>query len=271
MRTAVFEVAMTLPNRISEIDRIVDLAEKSKENEMLYNTLCRAACVLLASHLEGFIKELTKSLISDLNYNLRAFSQMPDAVKNTFCQKIAFYEGVKSDEISSRTKQLISFFDNNTVAIDFHAFNYKETQNKNPSGDMIDGALAKLGIPNALYSISGGKIENIFKNDPSWSYVIRREFRSFRSRMYDFPYRKLPARYEFNYRPLKEPAAGVSKTMWHDFVRDIMGRRHTIAHGDTMNSVATTAQLKEDTERLDVLMHGLLYSSASFMAKNQLR
>jgi hypothetical protein len=55
--------------------------------------------------------------------------------------------------------------------------------------------------------------------------------------------------------------------MWHDFVSEIMGRRHTIAHGDTINSVATTAQLRQDAERLDVLMHGLLYSSAGFIVK----
>jgi hypothetical protein len=267
MRTAVFEVAMTLSSRIAEIDRIIALADKSTSDEKLYNTLCRASCVLLASHLEGFMKDLSKSLIADLNYHLKAFSKMPEAVKNTFCQKIAFYEGVKADEITARTKQLISFFDNNTVAVDLHAFTYKETQNKNPSGDMIDGTLAKLGIPNALYSISGGKIENIFKNDPSWNYLIRREFRGFRSRLYSFPYKKLPPKYEFKYRAPKADLPKIGKTMWHDFVSEIMGRRHTIAHGDTINSVATTAQLRQDAERLDVLMHGLLYSSAGFIVK----
>lgn len=267
MRTAVFEVAMTLPSRIAEIDRLILLADRSKSDEKLYNTLCRASCVLLASHLEGFMKDLSKSLISDLNYHLSAFSKMPDAVKNTFCQKIAFYEGVRPEEIAVRTRQLLSFFENNTVAVDLHAFTYKELQNKNPSGDMIDGALAKLGIPNALYSISGGKIENIFKNDPSWNYIIRREFRGFRSRLYQFPYRSLPSHYEFKYRAPKSDVAKIGKTMWHDFVGEIMGRRHTIAHGDTMNSVATTSQLRQDTERLDVLMHGLLYSSAAYVVK----
>lgn len=268
MSTAMFEVAKSLPLRSAELTRLVNMADqKFEKNEDEYNTLCRACCILLASHLEGFLKDLSKSLINDLNFHLKSFSRLPAAVKHTFCQKIAFYEGVKPDEITTRSKQLLAFFEANSVAVDMHAFAYKESANKNPGGDVIDNALAKLGIPNVLLSISGGRLESIFKNDPSMSYVIRRDIRRLRSYLYSFPYKKLPKKYIFNYKPDKSNK-NESKTIWHTFIGDVMGRRHTIAHGDTMSNDVTSAQLRQDIERLDVLMHGLMYSAVHYLLKN---
>lgn len=267
MSTAMFEVAKSLALRNGELERLVALAdEKIEVNEAAYNTLCRACCVLLASHLEGFLKDLSKSLIMDLNFYLKSFAKLPPAVKNTFCQKIAFYEGVKNEEINARAKQLQAFFDNNSVAVDMQAFAYKETTNKNPGGDVIDNALAKLGIPNVLISISGGRLESIFKNDPGSVFLIRRDIKRFRSRLYSFPYKDLPKSYAFNYRDEKL-GSKANKTIWHTFIGDVMGRRHTIAHGDTMNNEVTSAQLRQDIQRLDVLMHGLMYSAVNHLIK----
>lgn len=270
MSTAIFDVATSLHQRVAELERIVVLADQildKDKDEEAYNTLCRACCVLLASHLEGFLKDLSKSLIIDLNFYLKSFSKLPAAVKNTFCQKIAFYEGVANEEISLRAKQLMAFFENNSVTVDLHAFPYKETANKNPAGDVIDNALAKLGIPNALFSISGGKMELIFANDPSWNYMVRRDMRRFRSCVYGFPYRRLPVAYAFKYRPEKNEQSKAEKTIWHTFIGEVMRRRHSIAHGDTMSNEATTAQLRQDIGRMDVLMHGLMYSAVNHLLK----
>ena len=262
-----FEVAKSLALRNDELERLIALAdEKIEVNEAAYNTLCRACCVLIASHLEGFLKDLSKSLILDLNFYLKSFSNMPPAVKNTFCQKIAFYEGVKSEEINLRAKQLAAFFEENTVAVNMHAFTYKETANKNPGSDIIDGTLAKLGIPNVLLSITNPKMESIFENDLTSIYKIRRDFKRFRSRLYNFPYKKLPKSYEFVCVNGKHEGNG--KTIWHTFISEVMGRRHTIAHGDTLNNEVTSARLRQDVERLDVLMHGLMYSAVSHLVKN---
>lgn len=267
MSTAMFDVAMSLRLRNAELQRLIGLAEDQFEvNEDAYNTLCRASCVLLASHLEGFLKDLSKSLIADLNFHMKSFAELPAAVKNTFCQRIAFYEGVKNDEINQRTKQLMAFFEKNSVAVDMQAFAYKENVNKNPGGDVIDSMLAKIGIPNVLWSLTGGRLESIFKNDPSTNYIVRRDIRRFRSTLHSFPYRKLPQRYGFKYK--EEKGAKADKTIWHTFIADVMGRRHTIAHGDTMNNEVTTAQLRLDAERLDVLMHGLMYSAVHYIIKS---
>lgn len=111
---------------MAELDLLIATAKNCAErDEQLYNTLCRACCVLIASHLEGFLKDLTKGLLSDLNYNREGFRNMPAPMKRAFCKKIAFYEGVEEKEINKRINQLVAFFDNNSVNIDMDAITYK--------------------------------------------------------------------------------------------------------------------------------------------------
>lgn len=264
MSTAIFDVAMSLPNRIDELQRLVNLADVTLKNgdELGYNSLCRACCVLLASHLEGFVKDLSKSLISDFNFNLDSFSKLPPAVKHTFCRRIAFFEGVPEQEVNLRTKQLMSFFDENSVAINMQAFPYKEAENKNPNGDVIESSLKKLGVPAVLFSISGGRFETVFSNDPSSIYLVRRDIVRFRNFLFRFPYRSLPDAYKFDYSGMGGKQA---PTLWHSFINEIMKRRHTIVHGDTTANETTTAELRRDVEKLEVLMHAVLYSSTSYL------
>ncbi len=267
MSTAIFEVALSIPERISELERLIRLADAEIDrDEPAYNTLCRACCVLLASHLEGFLKDLTRSLIHDLNFHLKYFANMPEAMKRTFCEKIAFYEGISTDDINRRTKQLTTFFSENSVPIDLQAFPYKENINKNPSPDFVDGILAKIGVPSVLASISGGPLENVFKDEVSLSYVIRKDIRRFRSYLHKFPYRKLPIKYTFIHPTKKDGKKAAS--LWSTYIDEILSRRHNIVHGDTMNNETNTKALLKDVEKMDVLMHGIMYSSVTYIKKS---
>ena len=266
MSTAVFEVATSLPDRIAELNRLLDLADSVEANdEPSYNTLCRACCVLIASHLEGFLKDVTKSLVADLNFHLKSFSRMPAAMKNAFCRKIAFFEGVEEEEVGQRVKQLIAFFDNNSISIDMSAFSYKETANKNPSGDVVESTLQKLGVPAVLSAISGGLLDAIFRNDHRATYLIKRDIKRFRGLLFNYPYGEIPEQYGFG-RKMPKAEKG-KRTLWHTFIGEVMGRRHTIVHGDTMVNDTTTVQLRSDVEKLDVLMHAIMYAAVSQMAE----
>jgi hypothetical protein len=267
MSTAIFEVSLSIPERISELERLVHLANvEIDRDEKAYNTPCRACCILLASHLEGFLKDLTKSLIYDLNFHLKSFANMPEAMKRTFCEKIAFYEGVPPDDINHRTKQLVKFFSDHTVPIDLQAFHYKENKNKNPSPDFVDGILAKLGVPSVLSSISDGPLDNIFKGENSLSYMIRRDMRKFRSYLHKFPYRTLPIKYTFIYSGKK--GGKKDESLWNTYIDEILLRRHNIVHGDTMSNETNTVALIKDVEKMDVLMHGIMYSSIAYIKKS---
>ena len=264
MSTAVFDVATSLQERINELSRLLDLAdENASSSEAVYNTLCRACCVLAASHLEGFLKDFSRSIIYDLNFHLKTFAKMPDAMKRTFCRKIVFFEGVPEPDLNNRTNQLMAFLNNNSVSLDMSAFQYKETLNKNPRGDVIVSALEKLGIPAVFEVFTGGPLDNVFSNDSRAIYKINRDMRRFRGNLFSFPYRSIKSNYGFGVKP-----KSVNKsmpTLWHGYVDEVMQRRHNIVHGDTMSNETTSLELRQDVEKLSVLMHAVIYASTMFL------
>lgn len=255
-------MALSLPSRIAELEKLKDSAKKYLNNdEDFYNVLCRSCCVLMASHLEGAIKDLTASILADINYYVRNFSNFPASIQRTFCEKIAFYEGVPKPEVDARIKQLIAFFNINSVKVDLSAFSYKENLNKNPSSSFIDGIFSKMGVNDIMISISVPEIEAIFKNDIRSSYLINRDMRRYVSSLYNFPYMSLPSKYVF--KRVFDPNLKKSQSLWGTFVEDLLNRRHTIVHGDTTGNPTTWEELEYDIRKLEVLIYSLIYSSTS--------
>lgn len=264
MSTAVFDTVRAVSARIGELELLVERAKAVERlDERYYNTLCRACTVLLASHLEGYIKEITRSFILDLNFHLSAFAKMPISMKRSFCRKIALYEGVPSAEIEERTTQLIAFFDQNTVPIDFSSFRYKENSNKNPSPSVIDGAFSKIGIESIVESLPKG-VESIFSNDAGDIYKVRRDMRRFQSYLFRFPYRSIEPKYTF--QRFKRPK-GSSRPIWYAYIDGVLTRRHSVAHGDTMENETSWEELNQDIVKMEVLMQVIAYSAADLLAK----
>lgn len=264
MSTATYELSRSIPARIGELRVLVDHASKCEtEDESLYNAICRAAAVLMASHLEGFLKELVRSITLDLNFHIEEFSSMPLAMQRTFCMKIAFYEGVSNAEIEKRVTQLISFFSSNNVKVDMSAFPYKENANKNPSPAFIDATLGAIGVPSVLAALKGGRFEAVFDGNHHTDYMLRRDLRRYQSTLYHFPYRALPPPYTFNRN--KDKAEG---SIWWEFINGVMNRRHSVAHGDTLENETSWSELRTDALKLEVLMFAIIYHSCGFLGLN---
>jgi hypothetical protein len=270
MSTAVFELSLLIPERIAELETLNRHAEKvlsenAIKNEALYNILCRSCCVLLASQLEGFLKDLTKALVHDLNYNLNSFSKMPKVLQRSFCERIAFYDGVELKEIEDKIKQLIAFFEKNPVPIDLYAFPYKQNPNKNASYEFIDKSFSKIGIPNIMLSLAKHQLEDIFENDKQITFVLRRDIKKYKSLLFRFPYKNLPSEYKFNHVSGKLPP-GLPQTLWETFIEDIMTRRHKIAHGETLANETTHEDIGFDIQKLEVMMHGIMFSATTYIS-----
>lgn len=262
MSTAVFDVVQAVPGRMAELALLIDRArEKEVTDEPFYDALCRSCAVLLASHLEGYLKDLTRALVLDMNFYVSGFSNLPNGVKRNFCLKIAFYEGVEQREINERAKQIQAFFESNSVDVDFTAFKYRESTNKNPTSSVIDSAFEKLGLLGMVESLSPC-LDGVFNNDPRTDFRIRRDLTRFRAKMYGYPYARLPTPYQFSHRTTKR-TKGVSLTLWETFIQEVMARRHRIAHGDTMENEVSWEELGQDVGKMHVLMHGLAFSAAS--------
>jgi hypothetical protein len=269
MSTAVFELAISIPGRVKELNTLVEHAsECEQENEPLYNALCRATAVLLASHLEGFIKELTSALVADLNFNSGSFNLMPAVLQRTFCERIAYYEGVQQQDVDDRIQQLIAFFSENSVPIDLTAISYKQNPNKNPTANLIDGAFRKLGVPEILGAVSGGRFDVVFDNDKRNNYLLLRDLVRFRSCLYVFPYRRLPTHYSFKFRADKSKSRAQPQSLWLTFIEGILVRRHKVAHGDTLDNDTTWEELALDITKLQVLMQGLMYAATTWFASS---
>lgn len=266
MSTAAFEIAMSISTRLGELKRLITHAIYSRDklnDENIYNSICRACCILLASNLEGFLKELSRSLVLDLNYYLKDFSKMPSIMQRAFCEKILYFEGVPEIEHKQRTNQLIEFFTKNSVQIDLHAISYKQNPNKNPSPNFIDSAFEKLGIYSMLSTLAGSRLEDVFKNNKTLNYRLLRDMSRYKSHLYTFPYKQTPAEYSFKQIEKSAKKNMPDNTIWHNYIDEILTRRHSIAHGDTLNNDTTAEQLESDILKLEVLMYGLMYSATS--------
>lgn len=264
MSTAAFDTVRAVSARIGELELLVERAKAVEgQDERFYNTLCRACTVLLASHLEGYVKEITRSFILDLNFHLSSFANMPTAMKRSFCRKIALYEGVAAGEIEERTAQLIAFFDQNTVPIDFTSFRYKENSNKNPSPSVLDGAFAKIGIESIVDSIPKG-VEIVFNNDAADNYKVRRDMKRFQAHLFKFPYRTIEPAYKFQ---RFKRAKGSARPIWYTYIDGILTRRHSVAHGDTMDNETSWEELSQDIAKMEVLMQVIAFSAADFLSK----
>lgn len=266
MSTATFDVAMSISTRLGELKRLVAHAIYSREklnDEHIYNSLCRACCILLASNLEGFLKELSRSLVLDLNYYLQDFSKMPAMMQRTFCEKIVYFEGVPEADHQKRTTQLISFFTKNSVQIDLQAITYNQNPNKNPSPNFIDSAFEKIGIYSILNTLTESRLEDVFKNNRALNYKLLRDMSRCKSHLYSFPYRNTSPDYSFKQFTKADKKQTPNNTIWHDYIEEILTRRHSIAHGDTLQNDTTAEQLESDITKLEVLMYGLMYSATS--------
>jgi hypothetical protein len=267
MSTASFELAQSVPSRTSELLLLVTNAKAVAEtDEIFYNALCRSACVLLASHLEGFLKDASKSIIRDLNYYLDNFSQMPTVMQREFCRRIAHYEGVANSEVNDRINQLIKFFSKNSVSIDMTAFSYKENPNKNPKPSVIELTFDRIGVPNILSAIATPTYEEAFSGGESELNNHIKNLMTITKILEEFPFKDVPAPYTPKWTGAKKKKD--IQTIWHAFIEEIMNRRHSVAHGDTLSHDTSWEQLHLDILKMQMLMYGLLLSSATFICRD---
>lgn len=262
MTTAIFNLAASIPKRVGELNTLVAKAGEIEESdEVLYNAICRATSVLLASHLEGFIKDLTEALVADLNEKLTRFERMPEALQRAFCRKILYFEGANGNEVNGRIEQLITFFRKHSVPIENKAFTYKENDNKNSTTAFIDSLFAKLGVPDVITSIANSRFEVVFDNDDQTNSKLLKDLARLRPFLAKFPHRRIPKQY----RPTPRQKTDKNTSLWHLYIEEILTRRHKVAHGNTLDNETSWKDLRLDVVKMEVLIQGLMYSAASYL------
>ena len=164
MTTFAYDFFQSIEDRWKEIDRLVECAEEKRNNEELYDALCRATVVLIVANLEGFIKETVKVILSDIN-TFSKFCDSPNKLKITFCNMF-----IDIDENPKKATTLIKEFDQLDTKFKVEPFLFEN--NKNPSPNMIDKIGKKFGIEKFFPVIEEADINIVFENNKEESDIL---------------------------------------------------------------------------------------------------
>ncbi|WP_167647320.1 HEPN domain-containing protein [Mameliella alba] len=252
MSTAAFDASGAIDARMAELLELVKQAKQiDGTNDAARDAICRSCCVMLSSHIEGGITDFCTSAVRDFNYFVNKFSDMPTQLKRSFCQKLAYYEGVPERSINSRVDQLILFFDANSVPIDMEAISYIETPYKNPKPSSIDKPFEKVGVPGVMDALGSEFLLQAFSGNEGKRYLTLRKLKSFRANLFHFPYKKLDSNI---FADAKAKKGKKAENMWHTFLEEVVSRRNSIAHGKTIENPTTISSLEEDIFKAEVFL-----------------
>lgn len=91
--------------RWDEVNTLISMAQGLDDADREYCALCRATIVLIVANFEGFIYEVMRCFINDINSN-NAFSLTSEKMKMTYCTQ--FISSDKGNE--RRIKRLVDVF-----------------------------------------------------------------------------------------------------------------------------------------------------------------
>jgi len=246
MDSFLFLYSEELTEKWSEIELLIS---KAKENEQgdsdFYAVLCRSITVLMISQLEGFTKQMLRSVISDLNQS-NNFEQLPIAVKRTYCKKyIQFSAGMDDRTYNKRITKLIDKFDELNCSITHEPFFI--SKNKNPSPYLLKTVYENLGIKDIFHCLNESIYDDIFLSSKNELQIILDELKTqVSSESKVFPYSFIDN--ECNINVLKTSR----KTLWEEFIERINQRRHSVAHGNESGNVVSINELETDKLKIQI-------------------
>lgn len=261
MQSNVYSLLISSKERWEEIELLLEKASPTSSDciveQKFKDSLCRASCVLMVSHLEGFLKDLSKALIDDLNNNL-AYKEMPESIKRTACYHF-LPEGAKTTP--HYINRLIEEFSNSpSYKLNSEAF---QLDNKNPKEDVVRKIMSYFGIQNIFKNLHQSRFEVIFESYAKAHRYLSRMERISLNTTETFPYR---CRTEsFNFKGTKYTGT----TLWETFLQDINFVRHKIVHGSSLDSERSIDSIKYSLTKVRLFQYLVTYISCSYVIRSQ--
>jgi len=253
MATFLSDFIQSLDNNWEEVDTLLIHAEEVKDtNQKLYNALCRSVTILIVAHLEGFIKDLIKNIIQDINLGCD-FSNIPEALKRTYCKS---YLGSNLDNkdknYETKINRLIEKFNGMDCSISHEPFLFPV--NKNPNPHIINVIFNNIGIKNIFSCLHESELESIFSASASELVVKSNMLKEEINEMIGtFPYDIGAEKYNL------QKKVCLSKTIWEEFLDDINHKRHSVAHGNEFNNSDDVSELKMRKIKVVILQQLLVF------------
>lgn len=259
MSTYVFVRFESLQKRLDEIDLILSYASQNESLYELYTSLCRSAQVLLIAHFEGAIKEFTKDALDDFNKSMYNFVDSPDALKMTFCSSFI------SENTDQRNK-LLDTFNSLPVKYNVAAFlsNNHNDYNKNPKPQMIESLLQKFGVVKFLSQIENSDLDVVFQDSKSDQIEIRNKLKAhLTENVESYPYKVDFELFNIHYDNKIEKQKR-KKSMWEDFLNEVLTNRHTIAHGNSLESPCSHTEIEQSKLKIEILIYAFVLVLCKF-------
>lgn len=250
MTSFVADYLETVQEQWAEIDILAAEAKLIElEKSELYNALCRSITILIVSHMEGFVKGIVKSIISD--YSNVEFKNLPIAVKMTYCKRhLGFDESIFKD-YHARIKSLINDFE---LTADFKVTHepFLYDKNKNPKPDVLSEVAHRFGVKDIFKNLHDSRFDGVFSMSRT---QIKQQLpilkRSTEKKVSEFPYKVRKGLFKTN------PKKYNGRSMWQLFLDDLNFKRHKIVHGNDFNNTTDIDTLLELKDKVCILQYSI--------------
>jgi hypothetical protein len=239
MTTHVAALADTVDRRIHEIDVAIRMAELQAVDSMEYSVLCRSTVVLISAYMEGFSRDLSRSVVNDHN-EFSSFAQAPKGMQRSFCRWFIDKEGKDGEDA---TKRLTDSLAASNVRFSPEAFLFD--RNRNPAPAILERLVATFGVRSLFRRLAGSSFDAFFAGD---TVETRRLLDEVKQHVTDgvssFPYQVNAAKFGIAGAGSEFPPNGKkTRSLWEDWLDSLMVARHDVAHGKESQNQPSIADL----------------------------
>ncbi|MBS0647007.1 MAG: hypothetical protein JSR97_10530 [Verrucomicrobia bacterium] len=240
---------VSLNKRFNEVEIVLAEAQNHFEkNELLYNALCRSAQVLLLAHFEGYLKDLVKNALEDIN-QYSSFKSSNYHLKKRLCEY--FISPSKEEKYSKdnhiKVTELIKVFDDLETKFKREYFT---SENKNPKATVLDKIAEQFGVKNFFKQIKKSKLDLIFSNTNAGNIEMCGTIKSY---ILDTT-KEYPFTTSLDFLDIDDSKKD-SDNLWDAFLSDILKRRHDIAHGSEIDNSVGHSIIESDKVKVEILIY----------------
>lgn len=258
MSTFVYDLVSLIDDRWQEVQILIEKAlEEQHTNVALYDALCRANVLLIVAHLEAFVKDIAKAIVSDINAFSR-FSNAPVALKRTFCKTFIDPNLGEHKEIEQKVQRLIEVLDGLETKFIVDPFLVESAfgNNKNPSPTVINKICVNFGVRNIFSWINNSNLDIVFNGISSEISTILLDLKSHvLANTASYPYS-----IEIGLFGISEPTPtnNNSRSFWETFLDQLLKSRNDIAHGSLLTNSLSVTELIDYRNKVLALEYALV-------------